>query len=386
MVVLRLRAVMVGASEMYILFLLFLSTVRLDVVPAPIILDTDIGTAYDDQLALTYILSRPDLFDLKLIICTTSNTTARGQIVAKTLSLFKRFDIPIAIGRYFDDGNHVYQYRWAQDYTLEKFQQDGGVIFLNGEQALFDEMKKASSDNIYHYIQIGPATSLGNVLEREPSLSMHMRLFVMAGSLYNGYENSSTPSKEYNVEYDIPSATRMFSSSWVYFGLAPLDCTNFMQFNGLLWQNFLSYRNASRIAGMIMESYEIWYNDGGKTIGSTLPYTTQSGTPEMHDVLATYLSGEYSSVSPTLSTSLSLVVTSDGYTRENGTIGKQVNSCLKYETIDPYEATAQIGSIILGSIVQAEIGIADEGTYSSVSIQSFIISLMLASYCVDYSR
>jgi inosine-uridine nucleoside N-ribohydrolase len=341
---------------MYFLFVLFLLPLSIHGTPVSTILDTDIGTAYDDQLALTYILSRQDLFDLKLIICSTSNTTARAQIVAKTLSIFQRFDIPIAIGRYINDTNNaIYEYRWAEDYSLEKFRIDGGIIFLDGEQALIDEMKKASSDNIYHYIQIAPPISLGNVLRKQSSLSMYMKLFAMAGSLYKGYDNSDIPSQEYNVGYNIQSMQTMFSSNWIYFGLTPLDCTNFMQFNGSLWKIFLSYRNTSRIVDMIIESYTIWYDDGGMNISSILPYTPQSGTPEMHDVLTVYLSGIYTSVSPTISVLLPLFVTNDGYTRENQIIDKKINVSLKYETTDPYVATARIGLVILGSIVQADL-------------------------------
>ncbi|CAF4642600.1 unnamed protein product [Rotaria sp. Silwood1] len=310
----------------------------------PTILDTDIGTAYDDHLALIYILSLPNRFDLKLIVCSTTNTTARAQIVAKTLRFFKRFDIPIGLGRASQDTYGIFQYRWAQDYSLEQFQNDGGIVFRDGEQVLADEMRKASMMNRpYHYIHIGPATSLGNVLEKYPLLSTNIRLFAMAGSLYYGYENSTTPSKEYNIEYDIRSAQTMFASNWAYFSLAPLDCTNFMQFNGLLWKKILSYRNRSRTVNMIIESYTIWYNDGGNSMSAIQSFNPELGTPEMHDVLAVYLAGSYTSVAPTISFFLPIFVTNDGFTRENQTIEKTISTCLKYETSDPYEATAQIG-------------------------------------------
>ena len=128
---------------------LILLSIQIDGKAVPTILETDIGSAYDDHLALTYILSRRDLFDLKLIVCSTSNTSARAQIVAKILYTFQRFDIPIAIGGLINDSNQViYGYRWAEDYPLEKFRNDSGMIFSNGEQALLDEMKKATSENI----------------------------------------------------------------------------------------------------------------------------------------------------------------------------------------------------------------------------------------------
>ncbi|CAF3457829.1 unnamed protein product [Rotaria sp. Silwood1] len=313
----------------------------------PTILDTDIGTAYDDHLALIYILSLPNRFDLKLIVCSTTNTTARAQIVAKTLRFFKRFDIPIGLGRASQDTYGIFQYRWAQDYSLEQFQNDGGIVFRDGEQVLADEMRKASMMNRpYHYIHIGPATSLGNVLEKYPLLSTNIRLFAMAGSLYYGYENSTTPSKEYNIEYDIRSAQTMFASNWAYFSLVPLDCTNFMQFNGLLWKKFLSYRNRSRTVNMIIESYTIWYNDGGNSMSAIQSFNPELGTPEMHDVLAVYLAGSYTSVAPTISFFLPIFVTNDGFTRENQTIEKTISTCLKYETSDPYEATAQIALMV----------------------------------------
>ena len=195
----------------------------------------------------------------------------------------------------------------------------------------------------------------------------------MAGSVHKGYDNSNTSSKEYNVEYNIQSAQRMFSSTWTYFGLASLDCTNFMQFSGEVWETFLSHRNNSRFVDMIFESFTIWYNDGGKNMSSILPYTPQLGTPEMHDILAVYLSGIYPSISPTMSEKLSLFITSDGYIRENQTIDRQINTCLKYETTDPYVATNQIGSSVLKSIAQADSGIKNNGHRCPTSVQLLVI-------------
>ena len=161
--------------------------------PVPTILDTDIGSDYDDQLALTYILANPTIFDLKLVICSTHNTTARSQIAAKTLSIFGRFDIPIAIGQ--NTGSRdILEYQWAEDYTLDQFQKDGGTVYANGEEALLKEMQKANPDNIYNIIEISPETSLGHVVQRLPAETLkYIRLFAMAGSVYRGiWECEST--------------------------------------------------------------------------------------------------------------------------------------------------------------------------------------------------
>ncbi|CAF2894151.1 unnamed protein product [Rotaria sp. Silwood2] len=354
-------------------------------IPVPTILDTDIGTAYDDHLALVYILSLPTRFDLKLIVCSTTNTTARAQIVAKTLSFFKRFDIPIGLGRVSQDTYGIFEYRWAKDYSLEQFQNDGGTVFVDGEQALADEMKKSSTNQLYHYIHIGPATSLANVLEKYPSLSVNNRLFAMAGSVYYGYESSTTPSKEYNIEYDIQSAQIMFTSNWAYFSLSPLDCTNFMQFNGLLWKTFLSYRNRSRTVNMIIESYTIWYDDGGNNMNAIQPFNPELGTPEMHDVLAVYLAGSYTSVDPTISFFLPIFVTNDGYTCENETIEKTISTCLKYQTSNPYDATAQIGWKVFESIIQNDVDMKAQGHHFFTCRLSWIIlSICILLYICHY--
>ncbi|CAF1388314.1 unnamed protein product [Didymodactylos carnosus] len=174
----------------------------------------------------------------------------------------------------------------------------------------------------------------------------------MAGSIYYGYDNTSTPSKEYNVATDIPAAQIMFSSEWLYFGLAPIDCTNFMQFNGLIWQQFLNYVISSSAVRSILTSYAVWYANGGKNIDAMEPFSPGTGTSTMHDVLAAFLAGAYTDVSPTISEILPLVITRDGYTQVNASHGKGVNSCLKFETSNPYLSTTVVGSIVLESIIK----------------------------------
>jgi inosine-uridine nucleoside N-ribohydrolase len=319
--------------------------------PISTILDTDIGTDYDDQMALTYILANPTIFDLKLVICSTYNTTARGQIAAKTLALFGRFNVPIAIGQNTGTDS-MFEYEWAQNYTLDQFQKDGGTVYENGEEALFMEMQKANLDNIYHFIEISPTTSLGHVLPRlQPETLRYIRLFAMAGSIYRGYGNSSQPSKEYNVYDDIPAAQRVFNASWAYFGLAPVDCTNFMQFNGPAWQAFLPFRNQNTHVQLVIDSYTVWYNNGGKNFGAMQPFSPENGTSTMHDVLAAFLAATYSTVYPMVTQVLPMIVTTDGFTKVNITLGKQVNASVAFLTQDPYTSIQRIGVFVLESIM-----------------------------------
>ena len=54
--------------------------------PVPIIIDTDIGDDFDDSWALSTAISRPDLWDVKMVLTAAKNTPARAQIVAKYLT------------------------------------------------------------------------------------------------------------------------------------------------------------------------------------------------------------------------------------------------------------------------------------------------------------
>ncbi|CAF1412721.1 unnamed protein product [Adineta ricciae] len=319
--------------------------------PVPTILDTDIGTDYDDQMALSFILSNPDGFDLKLVVCSTFNTTARAQIVAKTLAIYGRYNVPIAIGR--NTGvSTMGEYEWAQNYTLEQFKNEGGTVYENGEDALYNELQKATPDNIYHLIEISPETSVGDVLQRlKPEITKNIRLFAMAGSIYRGYGNSSQPSKEYNVYIDIPAAKAMFNASWAYFGLAPLDTTIFLQFNGPVWQQFLSYRNKNKHVQLILDSYTTWYNNGGKGAGALQPFSPDIGTSTMYDVLAAILSLYYPKTITMISRQLPLVVTDDGYTRINATQGQPVQSAVSFQSENPYNSTSMLAVVALYSII-----------------------------------
>jgi len=339
------------------LFLLFLcSTMMLSRIysaPTPTILDTDIGTDYDDQVALTYILANPSIFDLKLVVCSTFNTTARAQIAAKTLAIFKRFDVPVAIGRN-TGAESVNEFQWAEDYSLDQFQKDGGILYQNGEEALVKELQKANPNNIYNVIEISPQTSLGHAIKNlDPEILKSIRLFSMAGSVYMGYGNGSKPSKEYNIYIDIPAAQTVFNASWAYFGLAPLDTTIFMQFYGPIWERFYSYRNQSKHVQLIIDSYTVWYNNGGKHNGALKPFSPETGTSTMFDVLAAFLAATYPSVIDTVAEQVPLIVTNDGYTAVNSTLGKPVNASVKFNTPDPYTSIEAIGLLVLNSIIQS---------------------------------
>jgi inosine-uridine nucleoside N-ribohydrolase len=327
--------------------------------PARVVLDTDIGTYFDDFWALMYIISRPDIFDLRLVQVSTYNTPHRAQIVAKVLDLVNRMDIPIGIG-YANGENPMPEYPWAQDYSLDTFKQRGGKIIM-GTSALLAEMKRATPTDPTYIVEIAPANSLGDILlvPSNVGLAKNCICVAMSGSVYLGYGNSSTPDEEYNVVQNISSSQAMYNSVWLKpLVTAPLDTTNFEQWDGKTYQPLVLANNTDHLfVQILLENYQVWYDNGGKDHGGFLPFTPTTGTDVLFDAQAAWMAGKMiaqETFDPLVMSSLHLRINSDGYSVidpahqplwVNSAVGLQ--STLTY----PYISIDQIGSQIINSII-----------------------------------
>lgn len=264
--------------------------------PIRVILDTDIGTDMDDAFALTLILSRPDVYDLRLVQTSTYNTTKRSQIVAGMLTQAGRTDIPIGVGRYTGEQGYP-QYNQSLP-SLEAYAAGGGIV-VNGTQLMANIMRTSTPEDPVLIVEIAPPTSLGDVLGAEPALANNCLCVAMSGSIYRGYDNSSTPSAEYNVKEDILSAQRVYNASWLMpLVTAPLDTTVFAQLNGPVWQYFLTAANTSTpdvhpLARMILGQYEIWYANGGDHYNAIVPFNPTNSTSTLYDLFAAYMGGAF---------------------------------------------------------------------------------------------
>ena len=220
-----------------------------------------------------------------------------------------RLDVPLAIGDYTGEQN-VPQYSIAENYSLDTFVQHGGKLSY-GTSVMESIMNTATSDDPVAIIEIAPATSLGNVLLRNPGISKNCLCVAMSGSIYHGYRNSSSPSAEYNVVQNITSAQAMYNATWLSpLATAPLDTTVFMQFMAttplgpgpyadLLLANLT---NNHIFASTLLANYEAWYNGGGKGYSAILPFTPTTGTSTLYDALAAYMTGVYGNWRLSLST------------------------------------------------------------------------------------
>jgi len=346
------RALTLFLACIFISLLFFLAPAS--AAPAPVILDTDIGTDCDDLMALIYILSRPDLFDLRLVQASTYNTDQRAQIVAKILDTLNRIDVPIGIG-YTNGNQFMPEYPWAQSYSLDTFKAKGGKI-IDGTSAMLAEMQKATPTNPTYIIEIAPANSLGDILLTYPDLAKNCICVAMSGSVYRGYLDSPTRTVEYNVDRNISSSQAMYNSPWLQpLVTAPLDTTNFDQWNGTLYHQLITANNSAHpFVQVLLENYQVWYDNGGKSYGALLPFSPSMGTSVMYDPQAAWMTGKiisHGGYESLKMQSLNLYVNDQGYTLADASKQPRiVNSAIGFDTSQPYMGSDVIGSEIIQSI------------------------------------
>jgi inosine-uridine nucleoside N-ribohydrolase len=258
--------------------------------PIPVILDTDIGDDADDMFALFLLLSRPDVYDVRLIQVSTFNTTKRAQIVCSILDQLNRTDIPVAMGVYTGEKNCP-ECPAANDYDLSTYP---GVL-TNGTDQMKQLLATSTPEAPIFVIEIAPATSLGRVVYEDPSLAKNAVVCAMSGSIYRGYGNSSDAEAEYNVKEDILASQALYNSTWAWpMATAPLDTTVWMQFFAPQYTSLLAANNSDHAyAQLLIKHFTTWYNNGGKDFGAIKPFSPTTGTSTMYDPLAAYMCGRY---------------------------------------------------------------------------------------------
>jgi purine nucleosidase len=170
-----------------------------------IVLDTDIGDDIDDALALALVLNSPEI-DLLGITTVFGDTQKRAQLAKHLLHVFRREDIPIAIGigqplqqRHPPSG--VAQAEILGDYPPQR----ETFSALSGPELL---IQKALEPNEQHLtlVCIGPLTNVAMAILIEPRITMSIRKIIMMGG------SSGIPLPEWNVRSDVKAAQIVFQS------------------------------------------------------------------------------------------------------------------------------------------------------------------------------
>jgi inosine-uridine nucleoside N-ribohydrolase len=223
------------------------------VKPIPVILDTDIGDDIDDTWALLMLLKSPQ-FDLRLVTTTNGKSEYRAKIAARFLQQAGRSDVPVGLGTGGRDGVGG-QADWVKDYRLSDYP---GKVHEDGAQALIDTVNAlAKQGTPPTIIGIGPLTTMGEVLTREPNIATKASFSGMLGSVRKGYEGNPTPCVEWNMTY-VFGAQKVFTAPWRHMAITPLDTCGLVRLRGELFQNLAD--SADPMVQALLENYRMWAN------------------------------------------------------------------------------------------------------------------------------
>ena len=278
--------------------------------PVPVVIDTDIGNDYDDSWAIAYVLSRRDLFDLKLITTATGNATNRALLTCAYLeAVGAAARVPVGAG--IGGGQHFYDgvgplFHWVPaGYSFARFRAAGGTFHPDGVAALEAAIEAHGSPaRPLLVIALSPLSNLGDIFTRRPELKASVVLATMGGSLRVGYDNSSTPSQEYNIAGNVSAAQAVYRQDDAHpsrtrhgrFALpicgAPLDTTWFFQIYGAAYRRFFDRATAAptSLAGVLLDGYRVWLANGGG-YGGVRPFEPNVTSSTLYDLQAAMQAG-----------------------------------------------------------------------------------------------
>jgi len=262
----------------------------------PVILDTDIGGDIDDNWALAMMLKSPEL-DVKLIVSDTGDTAYRSKIIAKTLQVAGRTDIPVGVGGRFDGQMEKPLEAWVEGYNLGDYP---GAVHEDGVGAIIDTIMNAPEP--VTLICIGPMPNIGEALSRAPEIVGNARFVGMHGSIYKGYRGSDKIHAEYNVLMHTKACQKVFNADWDI-TITPLDTCGLVRLKGEEYQTVKRCRDP--LIQALMQNYRLWLQQHNRMD----LYDIKSST--LFDTVAVYLAFSRELL---VMEELKVRVTDDGYT------------------------------------------------------------------------
>jgi inosine-uridine nucleoside N-ribohydrolase len=284
----------------------------------PVILDTDIGGDIDDTWALALLLKSPEV-DLKMVVTDTGDTVYRAKIAAKLLEVAKRTDVAVAVGiRQSKSGGP--QAPWVADYDLAKYP---GKVHDDGVAALVDAIMAAPQP--ITLICIGPVPNIKAALAKQPEIAKKARFVGMHGSIRKGYNGGPKPQPEYNVKQDVKACQAVFAAAWPM-TVTPLDTCGIVRLRDDKYRKVAE--SSDPIAQAVIENYRIWWRAGNPNKPEKI-----DASSVLFDTVAAYLSFSTELLNMER---LSIVVTDDGFTREDPQ-GKAMDCAMTWKDLPAFE-------------------------------------------------
>jgi purine nucleosidase len=181
----------------------------------PILLDTDIGDAIDDSLALAFALNSPEL-DVRGVTTVIDDVESKTKLAWKEMSLFGRRDIPLATGASEPLLDPVMQTRPKQFDALTKADTVPDAARRSAVSLIIETLLNAREP--ITIVAIGPLTNIALALKTEPRIKQRLARIVLMGGAF------ATQRAEYNVKRD-PVAAEIVFHSGVAITAAGLEVT-----------------------------------------------------------------------------------------------------------------------------------------------------------------
>jgi purine nucleosidase len=181
----------------------------------PILLDTDIGDAIDDALALAFAVNSPEL-DVRGVTTVIDDVESKTKLAWKEMTLLGRRDIPLAMGASEPLLDPVLQTHPKQFEALTKADTIPDSAHRSAAGLIVETLMQAREP--ITIVAIGPLTNIALALKIEPRIKEHLARIVLMGGAF------STPRAEYNVKRD-PAAAEIVFHSGVAITAAGLEVT-----------------------------------------------------------------------------------------------------------------------------------------------------------------
>ena len=317
----RMLQDMEKVSVVLLLFGVFLCATELatptNIIKQPVVIDTDIGSFFDDFFAIAFAIWSSDL-DVKLIVTASDDTITRAKIAAKFLFLLGRDDIPIAVGLKNNNQTVHTFWEWAADVDLSSYK---GGVFMDGIQKVGEVI--AASPVPVDILAIAPMTNFPDLLSGYPQVVKNANIRAMMGSIYKGYDNGSSQTAEYNVKLCPNCADQLLRAGWNVC-ITPIDTGRYNTLSPDLEKELLSGTNMASLSLADIFLYGCFTS----TVQCMGP--VRSDPPILFDPVGTFLL--YPNVSSyIIFQELKLSVNSTGYTVVNNSSGTPVDVALYWQ-------------------------------------------------------
>lgn len=190
-----------------------------------LIVDTDIGTYYDDAFAVLLACRSPEI-ELLGVTTVYGDTKLRSRIARKVLNVAGRADVPVATGVGQPLRGNSLMFGFEGENILDD--SDGDLAASDEHAVDFIIRSIMENPDEVSVVTLGAVTNLAVAFVKEPEIASKMKeLIIMGGVIVPIVDQKGirrSPIEEYNLNNDAVAAQIVFSSGMPIV-LCPIDVT-----------------------------------------------------------------------------------------------------------------------------------------------------------------